>query len=223
MKKLQILNNNGIFVVSSLEVAEMIGKRHSDLTRDIAKYDQILLNAKLRSVEFFLESSYKDTSGKNNKQYLLTKKGCDMVANKMTGEKGILFTAAYVEQFHEMEKQFTQPKVLSPKEQLMASMKLSLETSEEVAELKFEVHQIKNMVTEQITIDYGEQRKFQKIVARRVYSIADESSERSSLFRELHREIKDRFGVASYKDIKRKDLENAIKYICAWIPKKKVS
>lgn len=35
--------------------------------------------------------------------YYLTRKGCDMIANKMTGEKGTLFTAAYVTRFHEME------------------------------------------------------------------------------------------------------------------------
>lgn len=51
-----------------------------------------------------------------------------MVANKMTGEKGVLFTAEYVTRFEEMEQD--QPKVLSEKEQLMASMKLSIEHDE---------------------------------------------------------------------------------------------
>lgn len=92
--------------IRSLDVAEMIGKRHSDLMRDISKYVSILENAKLRSQDFFITSTYK-TEG-NNKTYdcfQLTKKGCEMVANKMTGEKGILFTAAYIERFHELEQQ----------------------------------------------------------------------------------------------------------------------
>lgn len=33
-----------------------------------------------------------------------------MVANKMTGEKGVLFTAAYVTKFEEMEQRLQQPK-----------------------------------------------------------------------------------------------------------------
>lgn len=33
--------------------------------------------------------------------YLITKKGCDMIANKMTGRKGVLFTAVYVSAFEE--------------------------------------------------------------------------------------------------------------------------
>lgn len=37
--------------------------------------------------------------------YEVTKLGCDFLANKFTGEKGILFTARYVKRFDEMEKQ----------------------------------------------------------------------------------------------------------------------
>ncbi|MDR4984630.1 Rha family transcriptional regulator [Bacillus cereus] len=52
-----------------------------------------------------METTYTAGTGKKYKSYLLTRKGCDMVANKMTGEKGILFTAAYIERFHEMENE----------------------------------------------------------------------------------------------------------------------
>ena len=92
--------------IDSLEVAEMTGKRHADLLRDIDNYVGVLSqNAKLRSDNFFIESSYVAGAGKKYKSYLLTRKGCDMVANKMTGEKGILFTATYVTRFEEMENE----------------------------------------------------------------------------------------------------------------------
>ncbi len=48
-------------------------------------------------VDFFILSTYQDSKGETRPCYLLTKKGCDMVANKMTGEKGVLFTAADAE------------------------------------------------------------------------------------------------------------------------------
>lgn len=54
--------------------------------------------------DYFVASSYKDASGKSNKCYECTKMGCEMLANKLTGEKGILFTAKYVKRFNEMEK-----------------------------------------------------------------------------------------------------------------------
>ena len=106
MENLNLLVKDGVVYADSREVAEMVDKRHADLCRDIAKYiDTISTNAKLRSLDFFIESSYIDKKGESRKCYLLTKKGCDMVANKMTGEKGVLFTATYIDKFYEMEKQ----------------------------------------------------------------------------------------------------------------------
>lgn len=35
--------------------------------------------------------------------YKVTKLGCEFLANKFTGEKGVLFTAKYIKRFHEME------------------------------------------------------------------------------------------------------------------------
>lgn len=92
--------------LDSREVAEMVGKTHAHLCRDIAGYIEIMSkNPKLDSSNFFIERAYKQAgNGKEVKRYDITKKGCEMVANKLTGEKGILFTAEYVERFNEMEK-----------------------------------------------------------------------------------------------------------------------
>ena len=110
MNKTELVKTNTVdgqapVTINSREVAEMVSMRHTDLMRKINGYVEILLNAKLRSVDFFIKDSYKDASGKENKCYQLTRKGCDMVANKLTGEKGVLFTAAYVTKFEEMEKE----------------------------------------------------------------------------------------------------------------------
>lgn len=102
--EMNLIEQNGVFYVDSRQVAEITDKRHADLCRDIAKYVAILTERNFALSDFFIESAYKDASGKANKCYLLTKKGCDMVANKMTGEKGILFTATYINKFYEMEK-----------------------------------------------------------------------------------------------------------------------
>ena len=58
----------------------------------------------MRSLDFFIERDYIDKKGESRKRYDITKKGCEMVANKLTGEKGILFTAEYVERFNDMER-----------------------------------------------------------------------------------------------------------------------
>ncbi|MEJ9220690.1 Rha family transcriptional regulator [Paenibacillus glucanolyticus] len=110
MNQLSIINQNGQLLADSREVAEMTEARHADLLEKIKGYIQYLENGKFRSQDFFIASSYKvDGNNKTYDCYLLTRKGCDMVANKMTGEKGVLFTAAYVTKFEEMERQIKAP------------------------------------------------------------------------------------------------------------------
>jgi len=109
MNNLTIIKSNGQFAIDSREVAEMTDVRHSDLLEKINGYTTHLTNGKFRSSDFFIPSTYVGGNGENRPCYLITRKGCDMVANKMTGEKGVLFTAAYVTKFEEMEKAQQKP------------------------------------------------------------------------------------------------------------------
>lgn len=107
MKELTVFEHDHVDVVDSRQVAEMVGKNHKDLMRSIREYVETLDRSTERNFapsDFFIESTYKDSTGRTLPCYLLTKKGCDMVANKMTGEKGVLFTAAYVTAFEAMRK-----------------------------------------------------------------------------------------------------------------------
>ncbi|MEK1430081.1 Rha family transcriptional regulator [Limosilactobacillus fermentum] len=102
-------------VMDSRDVAKMIGKRHRDLMRDIRRYISDLeesaklrsrdmeMDPKLDSSKFFIESSYVSQQGKELPCYLLTKQGCEFVANKLTGKKGTIFTATYVGLFNQYQ------------------------------------------------------------------------------------------------------------------------
>jgi len=61
-------------------------------------------------------STYQDSTGRTLPCFYLTRKGCDMVANKLTGNKGILFTAAYVSKFEAMEKALANPNQIAANE-----------------------------------------------------------------------------------------------------------
>ena len=101
------MNNLKVLSLDSREVAKMLPKRHADLLRDIATYSKYLSDFNERNfalVDFFQESSYQDSKGEIRKCYLITKKGCEFIAHKMTGKKGALFTATYINRFHEMEQ-----------------------------------------------------------------------------------------------------------------------
>ena len=105
MENLVKIENNQM-VLDSREVAKMVGMRHADLMRNIDHYIEVMgQNAKLRSDDFFIKQTYTAGTGKQYKRYDLTKQGCEMVANKLTGKKGIEFTAKYVTVFNAMKKQ----------------------------------------------------------------------------------------------------------------------
>ena len=103
MENLQVKNTE-IQTIDSREVAEMLEMRHADILRKVEQYVEVLTNAKLRSLDYFIKSSYKDKKGEERTSYLFTKMGCEFIANKFTGEKGILFTAKYVKRFNEMQQ-----------------------------------------------------------------------------------------------------------------------
>lgn len=54
--------------------------------------------------EFWIETSYKDVQGKSRPCFRITKKGCEFIAHKCTGKKGVVFTARYINRFHELEE-----------------------------------------------------------------------------------------------------------------------
>lgn len=89
--------------ITSMEVAEMVGKKHSDLLKDIRRYVNQLAEGKIPSGDFFKESTYLDANHQKRMCFQVTKKGCEFIAHKLTGQKGTEFTARYINRFHEME------------------------------------------------------------------------------------------------------------------------
>ncbi|MDK7929812.1 Rha family transcriptional regulator [Staphylococcus hominis] len=132
MQNLQVVKQNDEFYIDSREVAEMVGKRHDHLIRDIKGYIEVLEeNPKLGTRNFFEESTYITNQNKIQPCYLLTKKGCDMVANKMTGSKGVMFTAMYVDAFHKMDEHIKQQAQISTPTSQLEAIKMFVQIQEE--------------------------------------------------------------------------------------------
>lgn len=119
--------------LNSMEVAEMVGKEHKNLLRDISRYckqmnaaNEELINErkielvrqlKIEPSDFFKESTYKNEQNKTQPCYLVTKKGCEFIAHKMTGVRGTAFTARYINRFYEMEEAIKQLALQKQREQ----------------------------------------------------------------------------------------------------------
>ena len=214
--------NAEIQTISSREVAEMTGEEHWQVLRKLEGTKDgktkgiihILADHKIVVSDFFIPSTYKvEGNSKTYKEYLVTKKGCDMLANKLTSEKGVVFTAKYVERFHQMEQALHNPYAnLSPELQML----IKLEQGQ--TELNQRVGELEN----NMTIDYSQQETLRLAVSTRVYkllgSAKDNEKLRSKLYSSLHRCIKKQFSVNSYKNISVKEFEKARMMITTWMP-----
>ncbi len=96
--------SGSVHYIDSREVAKLVGKDHDKLRRDIRRYTSHLDAANFGDIStFWMESTYADTYGRTQKCYLITEKGCEFIAHKLTGQKGSEFTAQYINRFHEMK------------------------------------------------------------------------------------------------------------------------
>lgn len=95
------------YTIDSREVAKMVGKDHPHLLRDIKgyiEYMEDLGESNIGFTDFFIPTTYTSRQNKELPRYDVTKKGCEFIANKLTGQKGTQFTAAYVTRFNQMEQ-----------------------------------------------------------------------------------------------------------------------
>lgn len=89
--------------IPSMEVADMVEMEHKYLMRNMRRYSDEMVGAEISPTDFWKDSTYRDLQNKERTCYLVTKKGCEFLAHKMTGAKGTIFTARYINRFHDME------------------------------------------------------------------------------------------------------------------------
>lgn len=128
-KNLMILNSEEL-TIDSREIAEMMDTEHSEILKKLegtkrpnGSVKQVgiiptMSKGKIPVADYFVKSSYIDAQGKERPCYLFTKMGCEFIANKFTGEKGILFTAKYVNKFNQMEKSIKDTQLMLANEKI---------------------------------------------------------------------------------------------------------
>lgn len=218
MNKLRIFNYIGRNVTDSREVADGTGKNHAHLMRDIKVYiSAISTNPKLDSLDFFIESTYKDGKGEIRPCYLLTKQGCEMVANKMTGEKGILFTAEYVQAFNKMEQYIPQVNMSKELQAILMVDNKAEELKNNIAEVKTDLEDFKDNAP----LFNAECKELQALVKKMgVKSLGGKGSAayknnsiRCKVYQDIQGQLRREFGVNRYEYIKRCQLSQAINII----------
>lgn len=217
MKELVFFENDRA-VTSTVNIAENFGKRHDHLIRDVQNMKKDVPNFG----EMFFYHNDRDSYGRFRKTYLMNRDGFTLLVMGFTGSKAMEFKLKYIEAFNEMEKrlQNNQPKLLSSKEQLMASMKLSLETAEDVNELRTDV----NMLKDTMRIDTREEAQIRNLANRIVVKAL--GGKKSNAYKVMSRkafprfwnEFKRFFELARYGDLPKKQFDEAIEWMHEWQP-----
>lgn len=214
--------------LTSVEVAEMVGKPHNDLMKDIRRYTSQFNEGNISHVEFFTENTYLDKKGQERPCYLVTKKGCEFIAHKLTGVKGTEFTAKYINRFHELEEHVQKPRTALEQIALLAQGALELE--EKVDSVKQEVYSIKNDMplfgAESDELSAHVKRKGVEMLGGKKSEAYKDNKVRQTVYRDIYSQLKREFGIyddegktKSYKALKRKDLADAHEFIdCYTLP-----
>ncbi|OMF54715.1 hypothetical protein BK138_16300 [Paenibacillus rhizosphaerae] len=220
MNKLVFINN-GKTVTDSLTVAEVFGKEHRRVMQDIRDLEC--------SDEFnrhnFVQVDYTDSRNRTYPKYIITQDGFSFLVMGYTGKEAARFKEMYITAFNQMREQLAKPQALTERQAVIQSLRLTAELAEEVDVIKettekqaTKLFELELKVDEQITLNSGEQRRLQRAVGQRVYDFEPDDEYRPELFRQIYKEIKDRWQVPSYKDIRRQDLQAVLQYVAAWVP-----
>ena len=208
-----ISEQTGKYVADSRIIAKELGVNHKDLLKKISGYIDKITKAKDVALvkEYYIEDNYKiENNFKLYKMYWVTRKGIAQLISGYNDKVPLAFelNLAYIEKFDKMENFINQ--------NYKVEFDKFIETSPTILELK-------DKVENQIRIDYGQQRFIQKKINYKIeldYLLDLGSKSKRSWYMALYKGIKDKFQVASYRDLKQKDFDNCVEFINDWIPPK---
>ncbi len=204
--------------LTSLEVAEMVGRQHSEVLKDIRRIERQLPEVEIHLGDYFIESMYRDSNNQQRPQFLLTKKGCELYGTRMTGEKGTQFAVAYIERFNEMENHIKEDSQEVPS--LEVALQAALEHERDIKSIKSDVNYLKG----NMRIDSLQQKDLQKAAKQSiVHALGGKDSNAyqemsKKVFPAFWNEFKEYFKVPRYPDLPKIKYDEAIRFIKLWRP-----
>lgn len=137
MKEL-VLNSNGQPVTNSVLVAEKFGKQH----RHVLNAVRSIISSAENSAQFFVLSSYKDTSGKENPMYVMNRDGFTLLVMGFTGKEALQFKLEFINAFNQMEKQLKEQYNLSPAQMLLKQCEIMVEHEKRLSTVEQKVNEV---------------------------------------------------------------------------------
>ncbi|GIN93370.1 antirepressor [Siminovitchia terrae] len=204
MNQLVFIENNQP-VTDSLTIAEMFGKRHDHVLRDIK--NQIELAGEKFAAPNFGESTYQDKNQQLRPKFNLTEEAFTLVVFSYNTKESVQTKIKFIQEFKKMREKLNKP---------MSIEDMIITQAQSVKELKLEVSEIKKVVDNEVWLTERQKKTVQDSVSRRVFELRRKGHD--AHFQTLYSSLKRFFGVSKYDKIPRKDFDEAVSFIAGWYP-----
>lgn len=206
---------DGQLLVSSREIATNFEKQHKHVIEKIE--NTRAENSAIQ--EMFIESTYRASNGKTNKEFLITRDGFSLLVMGFTGSKAMNWKLRYIEAFNKMEQQLKNP---------FSNMSKELQAILLVDKRQQELDNRITTIEDKMTVNYELAENLRSAInCRAVELLGGKDAEaykklNKKLYASFYRDIKRTFKVNSYKNLSVKNYDLAISFIEAWEPKDEV-
>lgn len=222
--------------LTSMEVAEMMGRKHDKLLETIRLHVSYMKELEQENgtspedgrLKYFRDSTYIAGNGQEQPCFDVTKIGCEFLAHKMKGIKGAEFTMRYIGRFHEMEKELSVPKLpTDPMEMLKIHYAALEQVDKKVDTVDSKVNNLGDRVKEledTMTLDYGQQAVLGQTVNKTVLNHLGGKDAPAykpisrRVFAECNSDLKHYFKVNARANVPKKRYEEAVAYAENWKP-----
>lgn len=207
MTSLELLKEINIF----REKEDKTELGHNDLLKVIRdEFEEEISQGKISQSNYY-------SRGKEYPMFILTLGQSKQVLSR----ESKFVRKAVIQYIENLEQQLQKP--LSVEEMIINQAQSVIELKKEVLEIRNDVKSVINTVT----IESNKQRKIQLEIANRVYKLLPEPQPELSnddikimtrkFFSGLHKDLRNKFLVSTYKDIKVIDYEKALEFIKEWV------
>lgn len=206
-------------VTTSLQVAEVFGKEHKNVLRDISNLNLDRLNFE----HMFMESTEPDLYGRDRRIYYMNRDGFTLLAMGFTGKKALDFKIKYIEAFNNMEKAIKEERIQLPSDP-MKVLELIFEANKNTDKKVDRIDKDVKYLKDNQRIDSAEYSYISKKVSKKVYEYIDmhgltlTAPQRSKLFKDISRGINEVTGVKTRSQLRQKDFDIADEFIDNWQP-----
>ncbi|WP_413506290.1 Rha family transcriptional regulator [Brochothrix thermosphacta] len=213
--------------ITSNEVAEMVGRSHDNVLKDIrnivkqigdVKTHESSITGEVKNhLSYFIESTYLNSQNKELPNYMLTKKGCELFSTRMTGAKGTQFAMGYIDHFNQMENHIKQVETI---QKPVTQTELLKMTAGSLIEMDTRVTELE----ENAPLSPGDYSYISRIVHQKVRQVITErqlnpnTKQRQLLYKELNGEIKQITNTPTRSQLRRQHFAIVTGFVRDWQP-----